>query len=115
MLMRPSITSRPRPLSSPVPACRRTDRASATVIVHLDPQVVPSAVQPDADHPGTVPQGVGHQLIADQHRVVDVIAQAPLGQRLADEPAGLADLGRVMAELATDRTLLGDSRRHYRS
>ena len=49
---------------------------------------------------------------ADQHHVVGVIVKAPLGQCLADEPAGLADQGRVTAELATDRTLPGDSRRH---
>jgi hypothetical protein len=30
------------------------------VIVHLDPQVVPRAGQPHADHSGAVPQRVGH-------------------------------------------------------
>jgi len=84
------------------------ERASGPVIMYLDPQVVPGAVQPHADDSGAVPQRVGHQLAADQHGVVDVIVEAPRGQRLADEAAGLADLGRVTAELAASRTLLGD-------
>ena len=44
--------------------------------------------------------------------MVGVIVKAPLGQCLADEPAGLADQGRVTAELAADATLPGNGRRH---
>ena len=91
------------------------DRTPGTVIVHFDPQVASGAVQPDADHPGDVPQRVGHQLAAYQHGVVDVAVKAPFGQRLADEPTGLADLGRVAAKPAAGRTFVGGSRRHYRS